>query len=219
MFPVVEKFVSINGEGAHAGEISAFIRFRKCNLNCSYCDTRWANTDNAEAEFMSADELAQWVGESDVRNVTLTGGEPLLQSEISELTDILISRGIRTEIETNGSISIKNLAQRQYRPVFTLDYKCPSSGMAKYMCVDNFKYLECHDTVKFVVGNHEDMVRAEEIIKKYSLGSVCHVYFSPVFGNIEPADIVEFTIKNHMNDVRIQLQMHKFIWNPLKRGV
>ncbi|MBR6385707.1 MAG: putative 7-carboxy-7-deazaguanine synthase QueE [Ruminococcus sp.] len=219
MFPVVEKFVSINGEGAHAGEISAFIRFRKCNLNCAYCDTRWANSDNAEAEMMSAEELAEWVKESNVKNVTLTGGEPLLQSDISELTDILIKNGIRTEIETNGSILIKNLSERELRPVFTMDYKCPSSNMEKHMCLENFKYLQCHDTVKFVVGNHEDMLRAEEIIKKYSLGSVCHVYFSPVFGSIDPAEMVNFTIERHMNDVRIQLQMHKFIWNPLKRGV
>ncbi|MBR0141911.1 MAG: 7-carboxy-7-deazaguanine synthase QueE, partial [Ruminococcus sp.] len=70
MFPVVEKFVSINGEGAHAGEISAFIRFRKCNLNCAYCDTRWANSDNAEAEMMSAEELAEWVKERSAAQVS-----------------------------------------------------------------------------------------------------------------------------------------------------
>ncbi|MBR1592471.1 MAG: putative 7-carboxy-7-deazaguanine synthase QueE [Ruminococcus sp.] len=219
MFPVAEKFISINGEGAHAGEIAAFVRFRKCNLNCTYCDTRWANSDDTAAEFLSADEIADWAGESGVRNITLTGGEPMLQPEIGELTDILISQGFRAEIETNGSIPIKNLSQRSLRPVFTMDYKCPSSGMENYMCLENFKYLRSHDTVKFVVGNYDDMLRAEEIIKKYSLGSVCHVYFSPVFGSIDPADMVSFTVGRHMNDVRIQLQMHKFIWSPLKRGV
>lgn len=219
MFPVVEKFVSINGEAAHVGELAAFIRFRGCNLCCSYCDTRWANTIDAAAEDMTADELTEWVLSTGVKNVTLTGGEPLLQEDIHILTDQLITYGCRVEIETNGSISVEKLAKRELRPVFTLDYKSPSSGMEEHMLIDNYKYLKSHDTVKFVVGSETDLERAARIISRYKLTEKCHVYISPVFGNIDPAEIVDFMTEHEMNGVRIQLQLHKFIWEPERRGV
>ena len=219
MLPVVEKFISINGEGAHAGELAVFIRFRSCNLSCSYCDTCWANTENAHAEYESVEELAAWVAETEVRNVTLTGGEPLLQKECGALAELLIKNGCRVEIETNGSISLERLASAEYRPIFTMDYKLPSSGMEEFMCIDNFRLLGCHDTVKFVSGSIADLEKAAELIDKYRLTQHCHVYISPVFGEIDPADIVEFMEEHKMNGVRLQLQLHKFIWEPTRRGV
>lgn len=219
MFPVVEKFVSINGEGAHAGELAAFIRFRGCNLSCSYCDTSWANCENAPADMENAEELAAWVAETGVNNVTLTGGEPLLNRDCRELTALLMKQGCRVEIETNGSISLEESAASEFRPVFTMDYKLPSSGMEQFMCIDNFRLLGCHDTVKFVSGSIEDLERAAEIINQFSLDERCHVYISPVFGEIEPSDIVDFMEERRMNKVRLQLQLHKFIWEPTRRGV
>lgn len=219
MFPVVEKFVSINGEGAHAGELAAFIRFRGCNLSCSYCDTSWANCENAPADMETAEELAVWVAETGVNNVTLTGGEPLLNRDCRELTALLMKQGCRVEIETNGSISLEESAASEFRPVFTMDYKLPSSGMEQFMCIDNFRLLGCHDTVKFVSGSIEDLERAAEIINQFSLDERCHVYISPVFGEIEPSDIVDFMEERRMNKVRLQLQLHKFIWEPTRRGV
>ncbi|WP_303823391.1 putative 7-carboxy-7-deazaguanine synthase QueE [Ruminococcus flavefaciens] len=219
MLPVVEKFISINGEGAHAGELAVFIRFRSCNLSCSYCDTCWANTENAPAEYESVEELAAWVAETEVRNVTLTGGEPLLQKECGALAELLIKNGCRVELETNGSISLERLASAEYRPIFTMDYKLPSSGMEEFMCIDNFRLLGCHDTVKFVSGSIADLEKAAELIDKYRLTQRCHVYISPVFGEIDPADIVEFMEEHKMNGVRLQLQLHKFIWEPTRRGV
>lgn len=219
MLPVVEKFISINGEGAHAGELAVFIRFRSCNLSCSYCDTCWANTENAPAEYESVEELAAWVAETEVRNVTLTGGEPLLQKECGALAELLIKNGCRVEIETNGSISLERLASAEYRPIFTMDYKLPSSGMEEFMCIDNFRLLGCHDTVKFVSGSIADLEKAAELIDKYRLTQRCHVYISPVFGEIDPVDIVEFMEEHKMNGVRLQLQLHKFIWEPTRRGV
>lgn len=219
MLPVVEKFISINGEGAHAGELAVFIRFRSCNLSCSYCDTCWANTENAPAEYESVEELSAWVAETEVRNVTLTGGEPLLQKECGALAELLIKNGCRVEIETNGSISLERLASAEYRPIFTMDYKLPSSGMEEFMCIDNFRLLGCHDTVKFVSGSIADLEKAAELIDKYRLTQRCHVYISPVFGEIDPADIVEFMEEHKMNGVRLQLQLHKFIWEPTRRGV
>lgn len=219
MLPVVEKFISINGEGAHAGELAAFIRFRGCNLSCSYCDTCWANTENAPAEYETIEELAAWVAETGVHNVTLTGGEPLLQKECGALAELLIKNGCRVEIETNGSISLERLASSEYRPVFNMDYKLPSSGMEEFMCVDNFRLLNCHDTVKFVSGSIADLEKAAKLIDKYRLKERCHVFISPVFGEIDPADIVDFMEEHKMNGVRLQLQLHKFIWEPTRRGV
>ena len=219
MFPVAEFFVSINGEGAHAGELAVFIRFRGCNLRCSYCDTLWACMNDVPVRMISAEELTDMVIKTGVNNVTITGGEPLLQNDLYKLTDMLISCGKRVEIETNGSLSLKELSVREKRPVFTMDYKLPSSNMEKYMCFENFDLLDVHDTVKFVSGSIEDLERAAEIIEKYSLVDKCHVFISPVFGKINPQDIVRFMSENGMNDVRLQLQMHKFIWEPERKGV
>jgi len=218
-FPVVEKFVSINGEGPRAGELAVFIRFRGCNLNCSYCDTRWANTEAAPAEMLTASELTEWVNSTGVTNVTLTGGEPLLQQNIGELTDMLISSGHFVEIETNGSVSIAELSQRKLRPAFTLDYKLPDSGMETHMLTDNYSHLRECDAVKFVSGSIGDLEKAAAVIKEYSLTGRCKVYLSPVFGRIEPAEMVEFMKSHGLNGVKLQLQLHKFIWSPDERGV
>lgn len=217
MLEVVEKFVSINGEGTHAGEPAVFVRFKGCNLSCSYCDTKWANEPNVYSQPYSVEELVKWIDEQGIYNVTLTGGEPLLQGEIGELIEQLTEH--RTEIETNGSVPLSDFAKLGNRPVFTMDYKLPSSGMEKYMDTDNFYILNKDDTVKFVSGSEEDLNRALEIIREYDLTTRCHIYFSPVFGKIEPSKIVEFMLKNKLDHVRIQLQLHKFIWSPDKRGV
>ncbi len=219
MYPVAEKFVSINGEGRRAGELAVFIRFRGCNLSCGYCDTKWANAQSAPAEYLSEQQLTDYVISTGVINVTLTGGEPLLQKDISSLTDMLISNGRRVEIETNGSVSIADLAARKKRPVFTLDYKLPSSGMESRMLIENYKYLNKEDTVKFVCGDRADLERAAEIIAENELIERSSVYFSPVFGSIEPAEIVEFMKERCINGARVQLQLHKFIWDPEKKGV
>jgi len=212
--------VSINGEGARAGELSVFIRFKGCNLRCTYCDTMWANEADCPFEEMTPAQITQYVLSTGVTNVTLTGGEPLLQREIPELVEMLIRDGKRrVEIETNGAVDLRPLAGAPCRPAFTMDYKLPSSGCEKAMRAENLTLLGPEDTVKFVSGSSEDLERAAQIIEKYDLASKCHVYFSPVFGKIEPAEIVEFMIRRGMNDVRLQIQMHKVIWDPMRRGV
>ncbi len=218
-YEVAEKFTSINGEGTHAGELAVFIRFRGCNLNCSYCDTKWANNDGCPAEIMTVEQLTEYVLDTGITNVTLTGGEPLMQEEIYPLIASLMSHGKRVEIETNGSIELKKLAGQAYRPVFTMDYKLPSSGMESAMNMENFSCLLREDTVKFVVGSVQDMERAAEIIGQYELSGRCSLYFSPVFGSIAPEKIVEFMKKRRLNQVRLQLQLHKYIWDPAARGV
>ncbi|MDE6092878.1 MAG: putative 7-carboxy-7-deazaguanine synthase QueE [Ruminococcus sp.] len=218
-YPVAEKFVSINGEGRRAGELAVFIRFRKCNLSCSYCDTQWANSENCTAEMLSPEEITEYVNSTGVKNVTLTGGEPLLQSDIYNLIEMLMKSNHNVEIETNGSISIEKLSQSEYRPDFTLDYKLPSSNMENFMITENYNYLSGNDTVKFVSGSVSDLEKAVEIIEKFTLTEKCGVYFSAVFGKISPAEIVEFLKEKKLNNVRLQLQLHKFIWSPDRKGV
>ncbi|MDE6868533.1 MAG: putative 7-carboxy-7-deazaguanine synthase QueE [Clostridia bacterium] len=218
-FAVAEKFVSINGEGAKAGELAVFLRFCKCNLNCGYCDTRWANSEAVKAEYMTAEELLKYVKATGVKNVTLTGGEPLLQGDIARLLTLLVEEGADVEIETNGSMPVRALKELLPALSFTVDYKLPSSGMESHMLVENFAYLSSCDTVKFVAGDRADLIRAEEVIKKFGLVEKCRVYLSPVFGQIDPEKIVEFMKEKKLNGVRLQLQLHKFIWKPDERGV
>lgn len=219
-YKVVEKFVSINGEGTKAGQLTSFIRFQGCNLNCSYCDTEWANLETAEYEEMNAEKLKDWVISTGIKNVTVTGGEPLLQRNINNLFKILSENGIEVEVETNGSVEIESAVELgEHSPSLTVDYKLPSSGMETNMNTDNYSFLRKKDTVKFVIGSEEDLTKAYEIIKSFKLVEKCNVYLSAVFGKIEPKRIVEYMIEKNMNHVNFQLQMHKFIWDPDMKGV
>ena len=218
---VAEKFISINGEGTRAGELAVFVRFTGCNLRCSYCDTMWANEPGCPYEEMRPAQICEYVRSTGIKNVTLTGGEPLLQKDMDKLISLLISKcGVRVEIETNGAVDLRPFAELpEGRPLCTMDYKLPSSGYEDRMIAENFSVLEKEDTVKFVSGSRADLERAGEIIEKYGLLDRCHVYFSPVFGRIEPAEIVDFMLNKRMNKARIQIQMHKVIWDPNARGV
>lgn len=219
-YPVVETFASINGESCRAGEPAFFIRFRGCNLYCAYCDTAWANTSDAPARMMTAEELTELADVSGITDVTLTGGEPLLQKELGELIALLMQHGHRVEIETNGSLPIAPLCNGDYRPVFTLDYKLPCSGMEQHMLTEeNYSMLIPDDAVKFVSGSLGDLECAAQIIMKYRLTDRCQVFISPVFGAIDPKDIAAFLIEHKLNRVRLQLQLHKLIWSPDQRGV
>lgn len=220
VYQVVEKFVSINGEGRRAGELAVFIRMKGCNLRCTYCDTLWANEADCESTEMTVDEIVSYIEESKVKNVTLTGGEPLIREGMAELiTAILSDPQRRVEIETNGSVDLSPYCELERRPSFTMDYKMPDSGMEHAMCLSNMEKLSSEDTVKFVVSSRSDMERALEIIEKYDLRERTAVYFSPVFGRIEPVEMVDFLMEKKLNDVKIQIQLHKVIWDPQKRGV
>ena len=219
-YKVVEIFESINGEGKKAGQLALFIRFQKCNLNCSYCDTKWANKDDSPYSLMSLEELYKKVVESGIKNITITGGEPLLQENIEIfLKKLAENPEISVEIETNGSINLKKFREIKNGPSFTMDYKLPKSNMEKFMDLENFKYLTKKDTVKFVASDIDDLEKARKIIEKYSLVEKCAVYISPVFDKIELSSIVDFMKKYNMNGVNMQLQIHKIIWDPEAKGV
>ncbi|MDE6232913.1 MAG: putative 7-carboxy-7-deazaguanine synthase QueE [Lachnospiraceae bacterium] len=218
-YKVAEKFVSINGEGTHSGQLAVFIRFCGCNLNCTFCDTKWVNEDDAEYLLMDEMQICGYIMESGIKNVTLTGGEPLMQPGIHNLIQMLTDKGLYVEIETNGSVPIKEYKNIVPLPSFTLDYKLPGSGMEKYMDTENFNYVSHNDTIKFVAGDMKDLEKFREIIDKYNLVDKCNVYLSPVFGRIEPEKMVEYMKEYRLNGVNMQLQMHKIIWSPDKRGV
>lgn len=219
-YQIVEFFQSINGEGMRAGELAVFVRMKGCNLHCSYCDTSWANAEDAVHQEWTEEEICQKIRETGIRNVTLTGGEPLMQPDI----DVLLRRlagetDLRLEIETNGSMAIERFQQMANPPVFTMDYKLPGSGMESQMCMENFRFMGSDDTIKFVVSDQEDLKRADELIHEFDLTGRCHVILSPVFDRIKPVQIVEYMQEHCMNDVRMQIQLHKIIWTPEKRGV
>lgn len=220
VYKVVEIFESINGEGTKAGQLATFVRFKGCNLNCDYCDTKWANEADAPYREMTETEIFNRIKSAGIRNVTITGGEPLIQPDIKKLLELIAGdKSLYCEIETNGSVNLEMFADIPDRPSFTMDYKLGASGMEKAMCLENFKLLTKKDTVKFVSGSRKDLEKALEIIKRYNLTKKCSVYISPVFGKIEPCEIVNFMKEKKLNGVNLQIQMHKVIWNPEERGV
>ncbi|OUL08223.1 putative 7-carboxy-7-deazaguanine synthase QueE [Sedimentibacter sp. SX930] len=217
---VVEKFVSINGEGRRCGQLATFIRFAGCNLNCGYCDTAWANERKVAFDPMTAEEVYAYIKETQVTNVTLTGGEPLLQQDMGELLELLSQDPeLYVEIETNGSVLLSKFSDLENPPSFTMDYKLPSSGMERMMALENFDHLTEKDTVKFVSGSMADLEKARELINKYKLTEKTSIFISPVFGDIELESIVDFMKDNQMNGVNMQVQLHKIIWDPNERGV
>ena len=227
-YKVAEIFTSVNGEGMCVGELAVFVRFCGCNLRCNYCDTMWANEPDCTYESMTDDEILQKILKEGIKNVTLTGGEPLLQPQIDVLIQKLVQYKdglLRIEIETNGSVDISRFIMKDdkgvyyIRPVFTMDYKLRGSGMESGMSIGNFNYLCKNDTVKFVVSDEEDLERAYEISKQYHLNGKCNLILSPVFGRIEPERIVDFMKQKKWNGARMQLQIHKIIWDPDQKGV
>lgn len=225
-FRVVEHFVSINGEGRRAGQLAYFVRFAGCNLNCEYCDTKWANEKDVAYDTITEDILFDMIVKSGVKNITLTGGEPLLQPCMKSLLEELRTvRDIRVEIETNGSIDIEPFFSDREdfledNVTFTLDYKTAVSGMEQHMCLKNFEIVRDVDTVKFVVGSVADIEKAALIVGKYKLiEKKCGIYISPCFGMIEPKVIVEYITEHRLNDINVALQLHKYIWDADRRGV
>lgn len=214
---LVEMFTSINGEGKHAGELAVFIRFPGCNLRCSYCDTMWANEADVEVKDYTLNEILSFVRESGAKHVTVTGGEPLLQKDCKELFEGLKSIHMDIEIETNGSVDLTSTIEETPYVRFTMDYKMPSSEMEDKMHLQNFSYLRPQDTLKMVCGSEEDLIKVLEILPM--VGNEVTIFLSPVFGNIEAARMVDFMMEHKLSRVKLQLQLHKFIWDPEMTGV
>jgi 7-carboxy-7-deazaguanine synthase len=164
---------------------------------------------------MSLDEILHEVERYGCRLVEVTGGEPLAQDGVHALMTMLCDRGYEVLLETSGSISIAAVDSRVRR---ILDIKCPGSGMAKHNVWENIECLKPTDEVKFVVSNKEDFDWAAEVIRRYRLESRCPVLISPVFGDVQPVDVAQWIMESKLN-VRLQMQLHKYIWEPETRGV
>lgn len=222
MFNIIEKFLSIDGEGPSAGELATFIRFQGCNLRCSWCDTKYSWGKDNIYEALNAHNIYDYIKDNKVTNVTLTGGEPLIQENIDELLEILnCDNNLKIHIETNGAIDIEPFKKKHTKNniSYIVDYKLPSSNMTDKMNLNNLKVVDKNDVYKFVVGSYEDLEMAYEIIIQYDLTNKCLVYLSPVLGNINMQDIVEFMKDKKLNKVRLQVQLHKIIWSKNARGV
>ncbi|MGM9928104.1 MAG: putative 7-carboxy-7-deazaguanine synthase QueE [Lysinibacillus sp.] len=222
MFRVIEKFVSIDGEGPTSGELAVFIRFEGCNLRCTWCDTEYSWNGECAYEEQTAEEIYAYIKASGARNVTLTGGEPLLQKNMFQLLDILKQdEQLLIHIETNGAMDLKKYKERYANTNihFIVDYKLPGSGMDKTMKSINFDLVGKEDVYKFVIASEEDLYLAYQLTTQYNLPSRCLVYYSPVVESIEPKKIVEFMIKKQLHSVRLQIQVHKVIWPKEMRGV
>lgn len=217
---VNEIFTSIEGEGARSGLLSTFIRLYGCNLNCTYCDSRYS-CDSKEYTEMSPNEIVDEVIDRRINRVTITGGEPLIHPSFDVLLPKLMALpDMQVNIETNGSIPLDSKMfsrHRVKRLMVTMDWKSISSGESSTMIQSNLDQLNHNDVLKFVVGDRKDLMQMYHLITGTDIEA--QIFVSPVFGKIELAEIVDFLKEYNLQDVRMQLQMHKIIWDPNKRGV
>ncbi|MGE5798632.1 MAG: radical SAM protein [Ignavibacteria bacterium] len=212
MLKVNEIYSSLQGESSKAGLPCVFIRLTYCNLRCVYCDTAYAFYEGKD---LTVDEILNEVRKFGYKLVEVTGGEPLVQEESLKLMKRLCDEGYFVMLETGGSLPIENIDKRV---MIIMDLKCPSSGMLKKNNYDNITFLKPTDEIKFVIGSREDYEWSKEIINKYNLTGLCTILFSVVFGQLEPLILVGWILEDKL-DVRFQLQMHKFIWDPAAKGV
>jgi len=212
MLKVNEIFKSIQGESTYAGLPCTFIRLAGCNLRCTYCDTNYAYYHGRE---LSDDEIISKIEEYGAGLVEFTGGEPLLQEETPGLITTLLNKGYRVLIETNGSICIGCLDQRL---TIIMDYKTPGSGMSERMNEKNFQFLKPTDQIKFVLMNREDYEWTKDIIIKNDLIQKFgeNILLSPAYEELSPKELVRWVLTDNLQ-VRIQLQIHKYIWAPDER--
>ena len=245
---VIEIFSSIDGEGSRQGLLTTFLRLHDCNIRCSYCDTTYSYGIDSVFTEMTAAEVANVIESFGNHRITITGGEPLLQeAAVVELIDELNRRNVQTmqdntsgradstcindidkfdkrerpnnspydfNIETNGTIVPSFQRENVW---FTYDYKTPSSLAEESMNVDIFKAATERDLIKFVVGSPEDLDCMRRIIDQYP--TAAQIYVSPVWGQIEAASIIDYMKAYNLQNVRFQLQIHKFVWDPDAKGV
>jgi 7-carboxy-7-deazaguanine synthase len=213
MLTISEIYLSIQGESTHTGRPCVFVRLTACNLRCVWCDTPYAFTGGSK---MSVDEVMAQIRKLGCRLVELTGGEPLLQSDAIALMDRLVADGFEVLLETGGHLPIDHVPEAV---VAIVDVKCPGSGEADTVHWPNLDQLSPHDEVKFVIKDRADFDYAVAVVEKHQLaGRVAAILFSPVFGVLPPADLARW-ILDAPAPVRLQLQTHKYIWDPATRGV
>ena len=213
MLTVNEIFYSVQGESSYAGRPCVFVRLTACDLRCSWCDTAYAFY---EGKKQSLDNVLAEVEAFSCPLVEVTGGEPLLQPDVYPLMEALLARGRTVLLETGGH---RSTAQVPAGVVIILDVKCPGSGESEKVDWTNVDRLRTHDEVKFVIRDRRDYEYARDVIARYELsGRAAAIHLSPVHGVMEPRTLSEWVLADSL-PVRVQLQLHKYIWDPATRGV
>ena len=210
---VTEIFKSIQGESTFAGLPCVFIRLTGCNLRCHWCDTAYAFQGG---QTMSAEEILARARQLGCSLVEITGGEPLLQAEVPALAEQLLAERHRVLVETSGERFVGELPRAVVKIV---DVKCPGSGESGKFRLENLEALERKDQLKFVILDENDYRYAREFLARHNVrGRVDEVIFAPVFGQLPPRTLAEWILHDGL-EVRLGLQLHKFIWEPERRGV
>jgi 7-carboxy-7-deazaguanine synthase len=212
MLTVNEIFHSIQGESTRAGQPCVFVRLTACDLRCVWCDTAYAFYEGRK---MSVDDVLQAVDEYGCPLVEITGGEPLLQDEVYPLMERLLQSGHTVMLETGGHRPIDRVPSAVVKIV---DVKCPGSGESDKNDWRNLEKLAPHDEVKFVIADRADYEFARDVVLWKIPTSPAAILFSPVHGGLDPKTLSEWVLADRL-PVRVQLQLHKFIWHPATRGV
>lgn len=213
MLTVNEIFYSVQGESSYAGRPCVFVRLTACDLRCSWCDTPYAFYEGTKRPL---EQVLEQVETFDCPLVEVTGGEPLLQEDVYPLMQALVDRGRTVLLETGGHRSTARVPERV---VTILDVKCPGSGESQKNDWANLDRLRPHDEVKFVIKDRVDYEFARDVVTRHRLAErVAAIHFSPVHDAMNPRTLSEWVLADHL-PVRIQLQLHKYIWDPATRGV
>lgn len=213
MLTVNEIFHSIQGESTHVGRPCVFVRLTACDLRCSWCDTPYAFY---EGHRMTVDDVLTQVRTFACDVVEITGGEPLLQSDVYPLMERLLGEGCTVLLETGGHRSVEHVPPAVIR---IIDVKCPGSGEVAKTHWPNLDQLRPADEVKFVIKDRADYDYARGVVDGRELiGRCAAVLFSPVHGELDPKQLAQWILADRL-PVRLQLQAHKYIWDAHTRGV
>jgi len=213
MLTVNEIFHSIQGESTYAGAPCVFVRLTACDLRCTWCDTPYAFTEGRKR---SVDDVVDEVTACECPLVEITGGEPLLQDDVYPLMAGLLGRGLTVLLETGGHISLDRVPDGVVKIV---DVKCPGSGESARNHWPNLDLLRPADEVKFVIRDRADYDFARDVVSRYALSARCSaVLFSPVHDVLPPPELASWILADRLA-VRLQLQVHKYIWGTHARGV
>lgn len=210
---ITEIYPSIQGESTFAGQPCTFIRLTACDLRCRWCDTVYAFTEGRK---QPVEDILAEVRRIGLPLVELTGGEPLLQKQAIPLMQQLLAEGYAVLLETGGHVPIGDVPAGVHRIV---DVKCPGSGESARMHWPNLDLVTQQDEVKFVIADRADFDYARDVVATYDLAARCAaVHFSPAWGVLAPADLAAWILEARL-PVRLQLQQHKYIWEPAARRV
>lgn len=211
MIKISEIYPAIQGETSYVGEPCVIVRLSGCNLKCAWCDTPQTRETGRE---ITVDDVVKTCKSTGLRLALVTGGEPLLQNDIRILLKKLVESEFKVLLETNGSLPLDSIPREV---VVILDIKCPGSGMDKQMNFENLKKLRHSDEVKFIICDRGDFDYALKLVQNNRLTEKTRALFSPEFGKMDPAELADWILETRL-PIRLNLQIHKYIWDPREKA-